>query len=230
MNDSQHLDSATDMMKTTHLQDSQSDTDEIDAPDINNSSGTDERPSLTNLAGELQDLIITKLHPSSLIALSQTNHHFHDTVSLHRLPFPVVFAWLLHKENNYWYRYANYACYTCLRLKPQSAFGKKQTRWRRGKWGQDSYMRRCLDCGLSSCIDKGYATVLNKGYFKGYYPGRKSSVRWYLQKRVWEATSKASGSSGGSSHSVTHAFAMDEIKEYYGMMASSEWYHGPVDV
>ena len=61
--ESQHLDSATEMMKTIHLQDSQSDRGEIDAPDIKSSFGTDERSSLTNLAGELQDLIIP-LQPS----------------------------------------------------------------------------------------------------------------------------------------------------------------------
>ena len=221
--ESQHLDSAMEMMKTVHLQGS---TGEIDAPDIKNSYETEDRPSLTNLAGELQDLIITKLHPSSVIALSQTNHHFHDTVSLHRLPFSVVFDWLLHKEDKCCGRYWNYACYTCLRLKPRSAFSKKQTRRRREKWGQDSYMRRCLDCGLSSCIDKGYATVLNQGY----YPGKKSSMRRYLQERVWEATLKASGSSGGSNHSIMRAFVMDEIEEYYRMVASSEWYDGPVDI
>ena len=121
--ESQHLDSATKMMKTVHLQDSQSDRGEIDAPDIKSSFGTDERPSLTNLAGELQDLIITELHPSSAIALSQTNHHFHASVSLHRLPFSVVFDWFQDKEHMP--SHTNYACYTCLRLKPRSAFAKR---------------------------------------------------------------------------------------------------------
>ena len=148
--ESQHLDSATEMMKTVHLQDSESDTGEIDATEIKNSPGTDEKPSLTNLASELQDLIITKLHPSSAIALSQTNRHFHDSVSLHRLPFSVVFDWLKHKEYKLCHRDKNYACYICLRLKPRSAFGKKQTRSRRQTFGDESYKRRCLDCGLNT--------------------------------------------------------------------------------
>ena len=144
--ESQHLDSATETMKTVHLQDSQSDGGEIDALDTNNSSGTDESPSLTNRAGELQDLIITKLHPSSAIALGQTNHHFHASVNLHRLPFYLVFDWLQDKE--FMPGQTDYACYTCLRLKPRSAFAKEQTKFKRGTFGKASHSQICLDCGL----------------------------------------------------------------------------------
>lgn len=148
----QHLDSATEMMKTLHLQDSTSDLGEIDAPDTNGSRGEYEKPSLTNLAGELEDLIISKLDPSAAIALSETNHYFHASVNLHRLPFSVVFDWLQTKEWNAWrpIRPSKYACYTCLRLKPRSAFAKAQFHSGRGTYGKYSHTRICLDCDLSA--------------------------------------------------------------------------------
>ena len=136
------------MMETVHIQDSQPDRGEIDAPDTKSSLGTNERPSLTNLAGELQDLIITKLHPSSAIALSQTNHHFHASVNLHRLPFSVVFDWFHDQE--LMPSHTNCACYTCLRLKPRSAFAKRQTKSRRWTFVRASHTQICLDCGLST--------------------------------------------------------------------------------
>ena len=146
--ESQYLDSATEMMKTIQLQDSQSVRGEIDFSDIKSNFRTDERPSLTNLAGELQDLIITKLHPSSAIALSQTNHHFHASVNLHRLPFSVVFDWFHDKE--LMQSHKDYACYTCLRPKPRSAVAKRQTKSRRGTFGKASHKQICLDCGLTT--------------------------------------------------------------------------------
>ena len=146
--ESQDLDSATKMMKTVHIQDSQTDRGKVEIPDIKSSFGVDDRPSLANLAGELQDLIITKLHPSSAIALRQTNHHFHASVNLHRLPFSVVFDWLQDKE--LMPSHNNYACYTCLRLKPRSAFAKRQTTSGRGTFGKASHTRICLDCALST--------------------------------------------------------------------------------
>ena len=136
------------MMKPLHLQDPQSDMGEIEAPDNTQSSyGKDKKPSLTNLAGELQDLIITELHPSSAVALSQTNHHFHASVNLHRLPFSVVFDWIREKE--LMPSHTDYACYTCLRLKPGSAFATSQIKSRRGKHGKAFHTRTCLDCGFS---------------------------------------------------------------------------------
>ena len=118
-------------------------------PNTERSSGTDEKPSLTTLAGELQDLIITNLHPSAAISLSQTSHHFHACVSLHRLPPSVVYDWFREKEKLS-VNFDNYACHTCLRLKPRSAFAKRQTRPPRGKLGQIGHTRICIDCGLTT--------------------------------------------------------------------------------
>ncbi len=117
--------------------------------DTHSSSGTDEQPGLTNLAGELQDLIIINLHPSAAIALSQTNHHFHSCVSLHRLPFPVLLEYFQEKELLSTHS-DDYACYTCLRLQPRSNFAWKQTRTPRGKTGKHAHKRVCLSCGIGT--------------------------------------------------------------------------------
>lgn len=44
----------------------------------------------------------------------------------------------------------DFACYTCLRLKPRSAFALKQTKLSRGKFGQGPSKRVCLDCGFKN--------------------------------------------------------------------------------
>lgn len=110
-------------------------------------SGTDEKPALSNLAGELEDLIITNLHPPAAIALSQTNPYFNSCVNLHRLPHPVVIDYFQEKEHLQIHE-DDHACHTCLRLKLRSKFTVKQTKGLRGKNGQGSYQRIFLDCGF----------------------------------------------------------------------------------
>lgn len=111
---SQVLDNLTDKINSAHLRGSQSDSMENGVPDTGESPRMDEMPTLSKLAGELQTFIVTSLHPSAVIALSQTNHHFHSCANLHRLPFCAVLNYLQQKE---WSpSHSNdYACYTCLR-------------------------------------------------------------------------------------------------------------------
>ena len=142
-NKSQPLENLTEMMKAAHLQ--------LPHPgrsvvDTETKSGTNERLNLLNLAGELQNLIIVNLHPAAALALSQTNRHFHSSVGLHRLPFPVAFRILQEKEL-FSPDPENFACYTCFRLKPQSTFVLKQTKRRRSKLGRDAHKRFCTECG-----------------------------------------------------------------------------------
>lgn len=147
--ESQNLDGLTKTMKAALLSVSQPEREKVCLPNGENSSGADERPSLTNLPGELQNIIVANLNPSAVVALSQTSRHFHACVSLHRLRFFEVYEWFREIEqvstNS-----ENYACYTCLRLKPRSAFAKGQTRTPRGKSGHNARARICLDCGFST--------------------------------------------------------------------------------
>lgn len=145
----QSLDSLTEQLSAAHLQLSPLRSGKHGAPDTRESCRTDEPQALSNLAGELQDLIITNLHPSAAIALSRTNRHFHSCVNLHRLSSSVVFDYL-HEMELLPTRSDEYACYTCLRLKPQSAFTMRQTTHSQGKLGQEPRKRFCLDCGIKS--------------------------------------------------------------------------------
>ena len=141
------LDRLTERINAAQLEVSDSDDRENGVRDTKEGLMTEEKPSLPDLAGELQNLIIINLHPSAAIALSQTNHHFNSCANLHQLPSPMVFDYLQEKEilPAYW---DNYACYNCLRLKPRSSFATKQTRSPRGKGGRDAYKRICLECGF----------------------------------------------------------------------------------
>ena len=141
------LESLTDTMKAANLHVARTNGEVYGAPDTGKSSRNDEGSSFLDLAGELQNLIITNLHLSAAIALSQTNRHFNACVNLHRLPFSVVLEFFQEKESlpN---RSDDYACYTCLRLKPRSCFVTRQTISPRGKCGRDDHKRFCLECGL----------------------------------------------------------------------------------
>lgn len=90
----QSLDSLTKKMDAAHLQVSRPGSREHGTFHTRESCRTDENPALSNLAGELQDLIITNLHPSAAIALSQTICHFNSYANLHQLPFSAVFNYL----------------------------------------------------------------------------------------------------------------------------------------
>lgn len=86
--------------------------------------------SLPHLPPELQGLIITNLHPSAAIALRQTNHHYHSTVSLHRLAPGIVRKFLEDLDGRVrsqvdgavYCRSIWYACYKCLCMKPGTLF------------------------------------------------------------------------------------------------------------
>lgn len=144
--ESQSLRSLTDKMNAAHVEDPCSGSEKNGAPNTKDSSGADETPGLSNLAGELQNLIITNLHPSAAIALSQTNRHFHSCAHLHRLPSPTVFDYLQEKELLP-IKLDDYACYTCLRFKPRPTFGTRQTRSILEKLGQSAHKRYCFECG-----------------------------------------------------------------------------------
>ncbi len=96
--------------------------------------------SLPHLPAELQNLIIANLHPTAAIALSQTNHHYHSTVSLHLLDPDTVHKFLYDLQRllaaDGLYFYESNACYTCLCIKPRTNF----------KFISYDDSRQCLDC------------------------------------------------------------------------------------
>lgn len=148
-NENRNLEDLTGTMKAANLQVSRTEGEGNGVPDVldtREAPRTDEGPSFLNLAGELQDLIITKLHPSAAIVLSQTNRHFHACVDLHRLPFSVVFKFLQEKQSLATHS-DGHACYICLRLKPWSHFSTTETKRPRGKWNKDAHKQFCLECG-----------------------------------------------------------------------------------
>ena len=104
--------------------------------------------SIPHLPPELQNLIITNLHPLAAIALRQTNHHYHSTVSLRRLAPGIVRKFLDDLDrrprsqfedalNSKWL-----ACYTCLCMKPGIQF--EYFKAVIGEW----HDRQCLGCDL----------------------------------------------------------------------------------
>lgn len=101
---------------------------------------------------EIEDMIISELEPSAAIALAQVNRHYHDVVSLFRIDKGKVKSFLrkleLSRTN------PDFACYTCLRLKPKDEFTVKNTKGKKGKHGQNWFERCCLSC----CLEKNTFT------------------------------------------------------------------------
>ena len=145
-NESQSLNGLNEKMNAVHLQLSQPDSGEECSRDTRDKSTIDERPTLSNLAGELQILIIKRLHPAAAAHLRQTNHHFNSSVDI---PISAVFDYLQEKERLPAHS-NDFACFTCLRLKSRSSFVRIQTRLKRGKNGDSSRDRFCVDCGIKA--------------------------------------------------------------------------------
>ena len=110
----------------------------------------DSSPSLYTLPTELQHQIVLNLHPSAAIALKQTNRYFQTHISLCRLDRFKVKQYLHQVELRPRHR-DNYACFTCLRVRPMTAFTASQlgakTSSRNSAY---SYGRFCLDCGIEN--------------------------------------------------------------------------------
>lgn len=105
----------------------------------------DKKTELSTVPGEIEDLIISELHPSAAIALSGTNRHFHASVSLHRLD-PATVQKYLHEIEMLPEYSDSYACYTCLRILPETRFTVKHTKRKLGKNGFGWSRRACVNC------------------------------------------------------------------------------------
>ena len=114
------------------------------------SQNTDEKPTISTLPAEIEDQIITSLEPSAVVALRQVNRHFTDTASLHRLDKKDVQHYLHEMEQcgRHTWGQGNFACFTCLQIKPKGDFSRSQIRGLRGKNGWEPYQRFCVACGL----------------------------------------------------------------------------------
>ena len=102
--------------------------------------------NLSTMPVEIQDMIITRLHPSAALALQQTSHFYRQAVSLTRLDHEDVIEYLHKRELQH---LDLWACCTCLTLKPEPAFLVGQIR-RHGKNGKKWSKRWCFNCGLES--------------------------------------------------------------------------------
>lgn len=103
--------------------------------------------NLYTLPTELQHHIVLNLHPSAAIALKQTNRYFHTHISLHRLN-PVTVKQYIHEVELQPRHSDGYACFTCLRVRPMTAFTVSQLGAKTSKGGAYSSGRFCLDCGV----------------------------------------------------------------------------------
>ena len=121
------------------------------------------KPELCTLPTEIQHVIVLNLHPSAAVALRQTNRWFNTHISLHRLDQIEVRKYLgqceLRPKNA-----ASFACFSCLNLKPQTAFTMTQVHSANGKGHPHTYKRYCLECGIRDGKYKPSALLRMAGY------------------------------------------------------------------
>ena len=106
-------------------------------------------PNLYALPTELQHAIVLNLPPSAAIALKQTNRYFYTYISLYRLD-PLKVKRYLHEVELRPRHRENYACYTCLRVKPMTAFTASQLGVKTSRGSAYLLERFCLDCGIEN--------------------------------------------------------------------------------
>lgn len=106
-------------------------------------------PNLCTLPLELQHHIALNLHPSAAIALKQTNRYFHTHISLYKLD-PLKVKRYLHEVQLRPRHRDSYACFTCLRVRPMSAFTASQLDVKTRNHRTYPYERYCLDCGVEN--------------------------------------------------------------------------------
>ena len=106
-----------------------------------------ESPRLGTLPTELQNLIVLNLLPSAAVALKQTNRWFYTHVSLRRLDRVAVRDYLQSSELKIKNEHL-YACFSCLCLKPETAFTFSHIGQKTSQCRPRCYDRFCLDCGI----------------------------------------------------------------------------------
>ena len=117
---------------------------------IESPSATTDAMSLPHLPIELQDLIITGLHPAAALALSNTNHFYHSVVSFDHLDPDMVSRFLYELENrpnnlNKGFYHRKFACYICLSLKPVLQFASLGST---SFDGRKAHHRQCVQCDV----------------------------------------------------------------------------------
>lgn len=109
---------------------------------------TTTRSLLLELPGELQDLIVSNLHPSAVIGLRQVSRYWRALLSpdrLDRLKIAEIVTYLHELEIH---NDTLFLCSYCLCLKPRSSFTKSHVQGKRGKNGGAYHTRFCVDCGF----------------------------------------------------------------------------------
>ena len=108
------------------------------------------KPSLSNLAGEIQNQIFQHLDPVTRGALRYVNGHFHESLALDRSKYSTERYNYLHAvETSTWHpRKDDFACHDCDMMKPKKDFSKTQTKGKRGKNGYEYSLRVCMACAV----------------------------------------------------------------------------------
>lgn len=106
------------------------------------------QPNLCDMPGEIQDHVILSLHPSAIVALSQTSHHFRQIARLVRLGRETIDEFLVERKLDI-LRAEDYLCGSCYALRPPNKFTSGHLKGKYGKNGQSANKRCCVDCMLA---------------------------------------------------------------------------------
>lgn len=107
--------------------------------------------SLPGLPEELCIAVVEQCDMPSIIAFSQTSHHFH------RLANPKddcrraqMQEFLVKAQTFPRWQEDGFACFSCFKILPRNEFTAKQTKSPRGRNGVDQSQRFCIPCGVST--------------------------------------------------------------------------------
>ncbi|KAB8212890.1 hypothetical protein BDV33DRAFT_197193 [Aspergillus novoparasiticus] len=209
--------------------------------------------NLIKLPVELQLQIVNHLDYASQFVLSQTNRYLRSVVEVAQ-PTTVEqkLSYLCVAET--WRRYEEcFACSRCLRLRSKDEFADKQVSGKRGKQHVQNNHRFCLSCGVwkgiyqsgqicgfglyckvcTRCENCLQRVTANKNTEPGVSEQLREDSRCpnCLEHRLKYLGDPEPTPGASVEYMLLHlplSLKMAEYKEYYGMIASPEWFEGDI--
>ncbi|KAL1391218.1 hypothetical protein HDK64DRAFT_266717 [Phyllosticta capitalensis] len=153
----------------TELEATETEVTDVEAP---TTQQTDDKCILSELPGELQNMIFQYLDDYSRLCLGATSRYFHRVVDLTREEKEEKARWI--STLGRWY----FACSMCFQWKEWTQFGKAQINNKRGRGRSQAKKRFCIACGLEWKLYSSGNVV--DAYFNGEFNGVsfKDSSGW----------------------------------------------------
>ena len=140
--------------------------------------------TISNLPGELQNQIFENLEPFSVLTLRQVNQYFRQILPCSNATYLLSPQYLHDIETSSWHPLrSQFACFLCLRTRPEVCFSAKRTHGKYGKNGAGWDKRCCMDCLIThESVTPNPKLKMHNGAYRILCPRcRTLQVEWCTQ-------------------------------------------------